>query len=89
MTVYTISYDLSSPGHDYSILVEHIKGLGAWWHYLDSTWIVDTEMSAAEIRDRLSRYIDANDELLVAKLAGEAAWTGFDKKSSDWLKSNL
>jgi hypothetical protein len=37
----------------------------------------------------LQQYIDSNDELLVAKLSGEAAWTGFSDKCSNWLKENL
>lgn len=84
-----IGYDLNSPGKNYSDLIDAIKAIGSWWHCLDSTWLVKTDLSCVQIRDRLRPYIDANDELLVATLTGVAAWTGFDKNCSDWLTSNL
>jgi len=56
----------------------------------DSTWIVSkTDLTAEQIRDRLLPHIDRTDELLVAKLTGEAAWYGFDTEGSNWLKENL
>lgn len=89
MNTYLIGYDLNKSGQDYDSLIEQIKTLGSWWHCLDSTWIVKSNLSATDIRDKLSAYIDSNDELLVAKLSGEAAWTGFSKECADWLKENL
>ena len=90
MATYMIGYDLNKPGQDYDDLIDAIKNIGSnWWHCLDSTWIVVTDKSAVTIRDQLSPHIDRNDELLVARLTGEAAWTGFDDKCSNWLKNNL
>jgi hypothetical protein len=40
MGTLLIGYDLDKPGQDYSNLVAEIKRLGAWWHNLDSTWLV-------------------------------------------------
>lgn len=90
MASYMIGYDLNRPGQDYKDLIEEIKKVGSdWWHCLDSTWIVKTDKTATQIRDRLKPHIDRNDELLVAKLTGEAAWTGFDDDCSNWLLKNL
>jgi hypothetical protein len=89
LKTYMIGYDLNRPGQGYKDLIEAIKGLGAWWHCLDSTWLIRTAKSAVEIRDALKPYLDANDELLVAKLNGESAWTGFDATCSKWLKDNI
>ncbi len=91
MATYFIGYDLNGPRKEdaYPELITAIKKYGTWWHYLDSTWIIKSISSAAEIRDSLSRHLDNTDELLVAELSGNAAWTGFDQKASDWLKSNL
>lgn len=38
---YLISYDLINPGQNYPGLIEAIKNLGAWWHNLESVWIVN------------------------------------------------
>lgn len=90
MHAYLISYDLNSPGQDYPSLIDAIKELsGTWWHHLDSTWIIRHAGPATAIRDALNAHIDSNDELLVVQLTGVAAWTGFSKKGSDWLKNNL
>ncbi|AYA02261.1 SinR family protein [Acinetobacter sp. WCHAc010034] len=87
---YMIGYDLNKSGKNYSGLTEKIKEIsGTWWHHLDSTWIVKSEKSAVEIRDLLSPFIDADDELLVAGLSGDAAWKGFNSKGSEWIKKHL
>lgn len=89
MQTYLITYDLHQKGQDYKSLIEKIKTYGNWWHCLESTWIVRTASSSANIRNYLSPHIDTNDELLVVKLSGEGAWKGFSKECSDWLLDNL
>lgn len=89
MNSYLVGYDLNKTGKDYNSLIAGIKKLGTWWHCLDSTWIVKSSLTAVQIRDSLKPLIDSNDELLVARLGGGAAWTGFSKECSDWLTNNL
>ncbi len=84
-----IGYDLNKTGQNYQKLIEQIKTYGTYWHCLDSTWIIRSSKSATEITNHLKTYVDSNDELLVAKLSGEAAWVGFNTECSDWLKENL
>jgi hypothetical protein len=89
MSTLLIGYDLNSPGQDYSALVEAIKKLGsAWWHHLDSTWLVRTSMSPGEVRDELKQYLDSSDELLVIDITSDSmAWTGFNERGRAWLKA--
>lgn len=89
MATFLIGYDLNKSGKNYDDLIKAIKQVGAWWHRLDSTWIVKSDKNCKEIRDHLNAYIDASDELLVVRLSGEGAWIGFDDNSSKWLKDNL
>jgi hypothetical protein len=90
MATYLIGYDLNKPSKDYSDLIEAIKVLSdTWWHHLDSTWLIKHEGTAVTIRDALKSHLDSNDELLVVKLSGEGAWTGFNDNGSKWLKDNL
>lgn len=85
-----IGYDLNKPGRDYGPLTEAIKNLasnGRWWHHLDSTWIVVTDVSAGTARDSLKKHLDSNDELLIVDVTGRAgSWTGFSDSGSRWLK---
>ena len=90
MATFLVSYDLNKPGQDYKDLIEAIKGLSdTWWHHLDSTWVLEHPGPSKAIRDGLTPHLDASDELLVVKLTGEGAWTGFNEKGSKWLKDNL
>jgi hypothetical protein len=57
---YLIGYDLNRPAQNYEQLIERIKQLfSTWWHNLDSTWIVKSDLPALTICDDLKRYIDA------------------------------
>lgn len=89
MVAQLITYDLRQPGRDYTSLFTEIQSLGNWWHCLESVWIVKTNLSSAQVRDRLARCLDSNDKLLVVKLAGDWATRGLDKDCNDWLQSNL
>jgi len=74
MTPKIISYDLCEPGRNYDGLYEAIKSYYVWAAITESTWIVRTSSSSAEIWDRLNREVDANDRLFVAELSSEAKW---------------
>jgi hypothetical protein len=90
MATIMVGYDLRKPGRDYNTLIEYLKGLGGWWHCLDSTWLIQTGMAVSELRDRLATLIDANDSVLVLNIATKAwANAGMSAKCTDWLRSNL
>lgn len=87
MATKLIAYDLNAPGQDYDDLIKEIKSLGAWWHHLDSTWLVRSALTTAAIRTRLAKHLDEGDELLVVNVTGDArAWRGFNARGSKWLK---
>lgn len=89
MAVYMVGYDLNKPLQNYAELIDAIKSYGTWWHHLDSTWIIETDDTAASVRDNLGQHIDGDDELLVATIKAPAAWKGFNEKGSGWLKEHL
>ena len=90
MQAYMVSYDLSRPGQDYEDLISAVKRIcPTHWHILKSAWIVATDRSAADIRDALTPYLDANDKMIVNALGQEAAWTGSLSNGTDWLKRVL
>jgi hypothetical protein len=85
--IVAICYDLNRPGKNYPSLIDAIKsGFPTYWHHLDSTWLVKTNLSCVEVRDFLTPYVDSNDEILVVTLGGEAAWRGFNAAAVEWLK---
>lgn len=88
MATILIGYDLNRPSQNYDGLHDAIKGLGsAWWHHLDSTWIVKTTKTPKQVRDQLAELVDKNDELLVIDVtARPRAWRGFSERGGAWLK---
>lgn len=85
-----IGYDLNKNGQNYTDLIKEIKEIAnGWWKHLDSTFIINTDLSPREVRDILKQHLDSNDELLVCTLTGQAAWTGFNDRGSNWLNENL
>lgn len=90
MSTILVGYDLNRPGQDYEELIDAIKAEGAWWHHLDSTWLVKTEKTVVQLRDTLSEHLDRSDELLIIDVTGDArAWAGFSESGSKWLESTF
>lgn len=92
MTTFLIGYDLNkkAPPGQYDDLIKAIKGIsGTHWHCMYSTWIVVSELSSKDIRDRLLGYLDSNDKLLVVQLGRSASWHGFSPEGSSWLLKQL
>ena len=83
--LYMVTYDLNVPGKNYQDLYRALEGYD-YWHCVDSTWIIKTNSTAIQIRDSLKPYLDSNDKLLVVRLTGESAWTGFRDDCSNWLR---
>ena len=88
MKTLLVGYDLNRPESDYPGLIDSLKQAGsAWWHHLDSTWLIKTDRSPSSLREELKPYLDADDELLVIDVTGRArSWQGFNRRGSDWLK---
>lgn len=90
MRTYLVGYDLNAPGKNYEPLLKALREqFTNWWHHLDSTWIIKTDLSAMQILNTLTPHIDANDELLVVRLQSEWASIGFNDEGTTWLKTNM
>lgn len=63
-----ISYDLRDRDRDYDDLHEQLKLQGRWWHYLRSTWVIETDKSPRQVVDALEKLLSRGDRLLVTKI---------------------
>lgn len=86
--LFVVSYDLRKPGQDYSGLLEQLKNSGAWWHYLDSTWLINTSDSAAELYNRLAPHLDRGDSLLIIE-AGRNIGGWLPEKAWKWIQDAI
>ncbi|HIF9328495.1 TPA: hypothetical protein ACX6RL_000741 [Photobacterium damselae] len=88
MKAYVITYDLRTPNQNYNGLYEAIKTTGRWWHYLDSTWIIATDESPAQIWSRLELFVDNNDNLLIMEVKNNSqGWLPQD--AWEWINENV
>ena len=89
MKWYTVSYDLNSPGQDYSKLIEKIKAISnGYCNALKSFWIIGHPGNAKAIFAQLSPFIDKNDHLFVSELTRDYWWI-LSKENADWFNQNV
>lgn len=88
MNKYLITYDLKNKLRNYDDLYVAIKNLGDWWHYLDSTWIIKTNLtSSSQIWPYLVEHITTTDRLLIIKIDPDDKWGWLSQDAWDWLNS--
>lgn len=84
--IYAINYDLKRPGQNYEALYSAIKSCGAAWHYLGSTWLVDTSLTAQGVWNKLEPHVDKNDFFLVIGVTREyQGW--LPQEAWEWINS--
>lgn len=88
-TTYIVSYDLISPGQNYENVHRVIKDYPAWARLGGSAYIILTNETAVQIRDKINSVMDGNDQIFVAAINAPAAWFGLGDEVSEWLMNNL
>lgn len=88
MPAYIVTYDLRAPGRNYEPLYERLRVYPKWAKVTESTWIVATGWTAAQVRDDLLNHIDLNDRIFVLKSGTEGAWRN-TICDNQWLRENL
>lgn len=87
--ILLITYDLKQPDRDYTALFNVIKQIGdSWWHYLDSTWIIKTNMSVIDSAILIRKTMDQNDLLFVVDISDKEHEGWLPSKAWEWFKDN-
>lgn len=87
--VFVIAYDLRSPNdtpEDYERVIARIKADFAWCHLQKSVWLVESALSASEIRESIKPTFHSADELFVARLQGNWATWALGDRRNNWLR---
>lgn len=83
-----ITYDKRSKGKDYSPLYDEIKKCGDhWWHYMESVWLVHTNLTPEECNNRLRGRIDKDDYLFVVEITNQRRQGWLPTKAWEWIKT--
>jgi len=85
MRVYLVTYGPNLSESD-AELSNALAELGAR-RVLPATWLLQSELGAAWIRERLVQAMDGEVSLLVVRVEGEASWQNVD--GSSWLQETL
>jgi hypothetical protein len=56
---------------------------------VESTSVIQTDKTAAQVRDEIANYVDSNDHVLVIQTTRNAAWIGLPTTVGNWLKEHL
>jgi hypothetical protein len=84
-----ISYDLNSPGQDYSTVIAKIKSLGSWAKVQKSHWYVSSNLTARQACDKVWSVMDNNDTLIVIDASNEdAAWQNLSDDVGKHIQNN-
>lgn len=86
--IYAVVYDLKQPNRDYAGLNGAIKASGSWRHYLESCWLVDTNLDAESVFQRLRPHLDSDDRALVVEI-GLDRQGSLPKAAWDWISQRL
>lgn len=66
--IYMISYDLSAPTTNRTMVENSIKSLGLWCKYLTTTFLVSSTMSLADVQAAAAQHLDSNDRMIVCRV---------------------
>lgn len=76
MRTYLVSYDLAKPHITKHLVAQAIMSLGSSWaRPLENTWYVRSEESEETLEAWLSRYLEAEDGLLIQPVKEDAVMT--------------
>ena len=91
MAVYIVTYDLKgeSTSENYTRLISLIKEEGIWACLGDSSYLIESEQTAVQLRDKFKRALDYDDVLYVGKVSAPAAWYGYSQQVAAWIKAKL
>lgn len=85
---YCISYDLKTANRNYTGLFDALKKSPKWWHFLESTWLIQTTEDPNQVWERLAPTIDSKDFLLIIEVKGNVqGW--LPKDAWTWIHSNV
>lgn len=87
--IVLVTYDLKQPDRNYDALYAAIKQSGTvWWHYLESVWLIRTEMNPAQCFDRIRPNMDENDSLFIVDISHKPHQGWLPKDAWEWIKTN-
>ncbi len=88
MAVYLVDVSTNHPDHDYGplwMIMDQVNGKRA----LDTTWLLESDLSVEAITQRVSTCLDKADRFFIVEIAAGAAWAAvrLEHDTALWLKA--
>ncbi|MCI0700377.1 MAG: hypothetical protein L0241_04785 [Planctomycetia bacterium] len=87
MKLYIVTYDFADPDRDADFF-EELTTFSDWWHFLMDTWLIATDLTAAEVFAKLRPHLDQQVNILVLE-AGRDFAGYLPKKAWPWIEEKL
>ena len=87
--VFVVAYDLKEPNdtpQDYERVIAYIKANFVWCHLEKSVWLVESSLTAVEIREGIKTALYSSDILFIAQLQRNWASWSLGQVRNDWLR---
>lgn len=88
---YLVTYDLDNPGQRYKdfqkALIENVSN-GIWCHYLESTYLLQSDSTPDKILSALKPYLDGNDKVFITEMVNNhQGW--LDKDQWEYINNHI
>lgn len=89
MKLFLISYDIKSVEREevYQRLYELLKGAKGWWHYLESTWILATNLSLEQWHQKVKETIEPEDSFIIVDITNSPRNGWLPQRAWEWLRT--
>jgi len=91
MAIYIVTYDLCSESSPDSFhkLQSLIKEDRRWACLGESSYLIESDRTAVELRDSFKEILGPDDVLYVGMVSAPAAWIGYSKEVTEWIINKL
>ena len=85
--ILVVAYGLRNPSQNAQAIRRRIKASGDWNNIGDCAYLVSTDHSPVQVRDRLAKAMQDGDRLYVGIAANPSAWLGMSDQAEMWIHS--
>lgn len=86
MKLLLVTFSLRNPLKDYSDFFVALRGNALnWWHFIEQTCVVSTQLDADSFARKLFPYLETTDSLLVTEIQAHQFQGWLPKSAWDWL----
>jgi hypothetical protein len=86
LNILLVTFALRNPQRDYESFFVTLRGTAfQWWHFLDQTYIVVTQFTPKELRERLVPQMEPTDHFLIVPVDPQQADGWLPKTAWEWM----